>query len=83
MREEATADFLSREVRLLEDDDARSRARQGARRRRAREAPADDGDVAILLQGRLQRSSQAKGEAFVTRAPGRIGAAIAAISSGV
>ena len=63
--------------------DARPGAREGARRGGAREAAADHRDVAIVLQGRFQTSSQTKREAIVTRAPGRTGAAIAAISSDV
>ena len=83
VREEATTDLLAREARFLEDDDARPGAREGARRGGAREAAADHGDVVTVLQERSQTSSQTKREAIVTRAPGRTGAAIAAISSGV
>ena len=83
MREEAPADLVARKARFLEDDDARPGPRERARRGGAGEAAADDGDVAIGLQGRFQTSSQTKREAIVTRAPGRTGAAIAAISSGV
>ncbi len=83
MREEATTDLLARKARFLEDDDARAGAREGACGGRARKAAADDGDVARVLQGRFQTSSQRKSEAIVTRAPGRTGAAISAISSDV
>ena len=83
VREEAPADLVARKASFFEDDDARPGAREGARRGGAREAAADHRDVAIVLQGRFQTSSQTKREAIVTRAPGRTGAAIAAISSGV
>src|SRR5512141_1529155 len=83
VREEAPADLVARETRFLEDDHAGSGSREGARRGGAREAAADHGDVAIVLQGRFQTSSQTKREAIVTRAPGRTGAAIAATSRDV
>src|ERR1035438_1339961 len=81
VRKKAPADLVAREARFLEDDYARPGACQGARRGGAREAAADHRDVAIVLQGRFQTSSQTKREAIVTRAPGRTGAAIVAISS--
>lgn len=83
MGEEAPADLVPRKARFLEDDHARPCAREGARRGGARETAADHRDVAIVLQGRFQTSSQTKREAIATRAPGRTGAAIAAISSDV
>jgi len=83
MRKETPADLVAREAGFLEDDDAHPGAREGERRGGAREAATDHGDVAIVLQGRFQTSSQTKREAIVTRAPGRTGAAIAATSSGV
>ena len=58
MREKTPADLVARKARLLEDDNARPGAREGACRGRAREAAADHRDVAIVLQGRFQTSSQ-------------------------
>src|SRR5271169_509567 len=83
VREKAPADLVAWKARLLEDDHARPRAREGARGGGAREAAADHRDVVGVPQGRFQTSSQTKREAIVTLAPGRTGAAIAAISSGV
>jgi len=81
--QKATADLVPWKASLFQDGHARAGPREGARRGGAREAAADHRDVAIVIQGRFQTSSQTKREAIATRAPGRTGAAIAAISPDV